>query len=55
MDAEKEIAIINIKKDNSPYDIYIGRANKWLGLEASKWGNPFIMKNESQKEGVKRV
>ena len=35
----KSIAV-NIKKEN--YDIYIGRG--------SKWGNPFIMKNNSIEE-----
>ena len=44
------IKLANIKKE--PYDIYIGRENKWLGLESSKWANPFPMKNESMREEV---
>ena len=45
------IKIANIKKKEF-YDLYIGRENKWLGLEGSKWGNPFVMKNESKREEV---
>ena len=52
IERSKIITIVNIKKEFTYYDIYIGRANKWLGLEGSKWGNPFVMKNESQREGV---
>ncbi len=42
------INIINIKT-GAAYDLYIGRANKWYGLEASKWGNPFYLKRESDR------
>ncbi len=45
------ITIANIKK-KEPYDIYIGRENKWLNLPQSKWANPFVMKNESMREEV---
>jgi len=49
---EKRIPkLANIKKGDS-YDLYIGRANKWLDLPASKWGNPFLMKNESERAKV---
>lgn len=43
--------LANIKKKDY-FDIYIGRENKWLNLEQSKWHNPFVMKNESQREDV---
>ena len=47
------INIVNIKNKPVPYyDDYIGRGNKWLGLNESKWGNPFIMKKESERNGV---
>lgn len=39
---------VNIKK-GLPYDIYMGRANKWLGLECSKWHNPEPLKNETDR------
>ncbi len=45
------INIVNLMK-KEPYDVYIGRANEGLGLEGSVFGNPFNMKNESQREGV---
>lgn len=42
--------IVNIKHKPTPYyDIYIGRANKWLELSESKWHNPFPMKKESER------
>lgn len=34
--------VVNIKRKNVKYDIYIGRG--------SKWGNPFVMKNWSDEE-----
>ena len=34
--------VINIKRKNVKYDVYIGRG--------SKWGNPFAMKNWSDEE-----
>lgn len=43
--------LVNIKKKEK-YDLYIGRKNKWLSLENSKWSNPFRMKNESEREEV---
>lgn len=49
--------VINIKKENLsdyPNGIYIGRANKWLGLPESKWHNPFPMKKESDRPEVIR-
>jgi len=45
------IRLANIKK-KEPYDLYIGRANKWLNLEGSKWANPFVLKRESQREDI---
>lgn len=38
--------VVNIK-NNSPYDIYIGRG--------SKWGNPFPMKTNSEQERVRVI
>jgi len=45
------IQVVNIKKGAS-YDVYIGRANRWLNLDGSKWQNPFVMKNEGVREEV---
>lgn len=48
----------NIKNNKSIMNesnvLYIGRANKWLGLPESKWHNPFPMKNEGQRKEVLR-
>lgn len=47
------ITIVNIKDVPTPkYDIYIGRENKWLNLEGSKWGNPFHLKHEKDRPQV---
>ena len=32
------------------YDVYIGRAVVEYGLEDSKWGNPFVMADDSDTE-----
>ena len=32
------------------YDVYIGRALPEHGIDDSKWGNPFVMANESDTE-----
>ena len=32
------------------YDVYIGRAVVEYGLEDSKWGNPFVMADDSDAE-----
>jgi hypothetical protein len=45
------ISVANIKK-HEPYDLYIGRANKWLELECSKWHNPFVLKRESDRPAI---
>lgn len=45
--------IVNIKNKPTPYfDVYIGRKNEHLGLEQSKWHNPFKMSAEYQRYGV---
>lgn len=42
--------VVNIKDKPTPhYDVYIGRANKWFGLEASKWANPYVLKKEEAR------
>lgn len=32
------------------YDVYIGRAVPEAGIEGSKWGNPFVMADDSDLE-----
>lgn len=39
-------------KPTPPYDLYIGRKNTWMGLEQSKWHNPFILKREKDRVKV---
>ena len=37
------------------YDVYIGRAVPEHGLLASKWGNPFVMADESDAERERAI
>ena len=37
------------------YDVYIGRAVPELGIGDSKWGNPFVMANESDAERERAI
>lgn len=46
------IKLVNIMKDKEPYDMYIGRANFHLGLEQSKWHNPFPLKREGDRPKI---
>jgi hypothetical protein len=43
-----ETTVVHNQRDD--YDQYIGRAVPEAGLEASKWGNPFVMADESDAE-----
>jgi Domain of unknown function (DUF4326) len=31
-------------------EVYIGRANSWLGLKTSKWANPFTVRKDGTRE-----
>lgn len=46
--------VFNLKtqKFDSETGIYIGRANEYYGFECSKWSNPFILKNESERDYI---
>ena len=38
-----------------PYDVYIGREVPEFGLEASKWGNPFVLADDSDAERQRSI
>ena len=47
------ITLVNLKKTpDAYYDLYIGRENSYRNLSASKWANPFWMRNESARLDV---
>ena len=46
------ITVINIKKSDIKEFEYMGRGNAWLCLPHSIFHNPFIMKNEGDRERV---
>ncbi|MDG1465046.1 MAG: DUF4326 domain-containing protein [Acidimicrobiales bacterium] len=37
------------------YDVYIGRAVPEHGIDDSKWGNPFVMANDSDAERERAI
>jgi len=39
-----------VHNQHDDYDLYIGRAVPEAGLAASKWGNPFVMADDSDEE-----
>lgn len=39
-----------VHNQHDDYDIYIGRAVPEAGLEASKWGNPFVLADDTDAE-----
>lgn len=41
---------IAVHNQHDEFDLYIGRAVPDAGLEASKWGNPFVMADDSDEE-----
>lgn len=43
----KTTVVHNLHED---YDVYIGREVPEHGLSASKWGNPFVLEDESAAE-----
>lgn len=43
-------SVANIKQKER-YHVYIGRRNTWLGLEESKWHNPFVL-NKDEARGT---
>ena len=46
-----ETTVVHNQHDD--FDVYIGRAVPAFGLAASKWGNPFVLKNDSDAERVR--
>lgn len=39
-----------VHNQHDDYDQYIGRAVPEADLQASKWGNPFVLENDSEEE-----
>lgn len=44
--------VVHVNKE--PFDIYIGRANRYKGLKTSRWANPFRIdaKNNSREDVI---
>jgi len=40
---------------NDDYDVYIGREVPEHGLQASKWGNPFVLQDDSDEERERSI
>lgn len=41
-------SVVHNQKDD--YDIYIGRDVPEMGIDGSKWGNPFVLEEDSDAE-----
>ncbi len=48
----KTTVVHNLHDD---FDVYIGREVREHGLSASKWGNPFVMADESDAERERAI
>lgn len=44
-----------VHNQTDEYDIYIGRAVPEFGLEGSKWGNPFVLADDSDGERTRSI
>lgn len=44
-----------VHNQHDEYDLYIGRAVPEAGLPASKWGNPFVMNDDSDDERQRAI
>ena len=44
-----------VHNQEEPYDVYIGREVPEFGLPASKWGNPFVMADDSDEERTRAI
>jgi hypothetical protein len=51
---EKKTTVVNVQQGDD-YDVYIGREVKDWGLAGSKWGNPFLMRDESDAERARAI
>jgi hypothetical protein len=49
----KQTTVVHNQVDE--YDIYIGREVPEHGIPASKWGNPFVMANDSDGERQRAI
>lgn len=46
--AGMKTTVVHNQRDD--FDVYIGREVPELGIEASKWGNPFVLESDSSVE-----
>ena len=50
MDSMPDTKTAVVHNQHDEYDVYIGRAVPKAGLEASKWGNPIVLTDDSDEE-----
>lgn len=46
--------VVNVQRGEE-YDVYIGREVQEWGLAGSKWGNPFVLQDESDEERARVI
>jgi hypothetical protein len=44
-----------VHNQHDEYDVYIGRAVPEMGVDASKWGNPFVMADDSDADRTRVI
>jgi len=44
-----------VHNQNDEYDVYIGREVPEYGIAGSKWGNPFVLADESDAERTRSI
>ena len=49
-DPQVKIAV----KNRDPRYVYCGRANRWFGLSASKWANPYAIGEDARDAVIER-
>ena len=53
LDTVSQTTVVHNQVDE--YDVYIGRAVPEHGVDDSKWGNPFVMANDSDAERERAI
>ncbi len=44
-----------VHNQHDDYDVYIGRAVPELGIASSKWGNPFVLADDTDQERQRSI
>lgn len=48
-------ATVVVHRQHDDFDVYIGRAVPESGILGSKWGNPFVMRDDTDAERTRAI